>query len=179
MSSGTVLEGLNSRPNLAQASTPLGPPVKIQQAIHRCRAYSYLRRPHQKPRPAVSSVNLGTAQQGAPHSLRIRLDVAWVGPQVGGGRVSGNPLGRATSVIQFDGVMAMAALRVVHWEGRGFNREQWIPPALLYRASLASAPTPTMSSCKSLVPLCIAKLALVLRASRSVTMKICLQMQPL
>ena len=34
----------------------------------------------------------------------------WVEPQVGGGRVSGNPLGEGTSVIQFDYVTAMAAL---------------------------------------------------------------------
>ena len=77
--------------------------------------------------------------------------MAWVGLRIEGSGVSGNPLGVVTSVIQFDDLMAMAGLCSVHWEWGGLNREQWIPPALLYRESLTWALILTMSPCKSLV----------------------------
>nr|KAF6418873.1 hypothetical protein HJG63_008873 [Rousettus aegyptiacus] len=85
-------------------------------------------------------------------SLRLFLDMVWVGLQIGGGVVSGNPPSGAVSIIHFDDVTAMVVLCPAHWEGGEVNREQWIPPVLLYRASLASALTLTMSPCKSLVP---------------------------
>ena len=65
--------------------------------------------------------------------LRIYLDEAWVGLPIGGGRVSGNSLGAVTSIIQFDDVMAMVVLCLMHWEWRRLNREQWIPQALLFK----------------------------------------------
>lgn len=61
----------------------------LYSSSHRHCTYSCLKKTHQKLRPASSSVSLGAAEQGAPDSLRIYLVVAWVGPQVGGGRVSG------------------------------------------------------------------------------------------
>ena len=99
-------------------------------------------------------MSLDAAQQGAPDQARTHLDVAWVGPRVGGGGVSGNPLGRATSVIQFDDVSAMVALCLHPGSLGGLNRgamdkasisdqERALPPALLK----------TLSPCKSLVPL--------------------------
>ena len=56
------------------------------------------------------------------------------------------------TVMQFDGIKVMVTLCQAHWYGGGLNMEQWILQALLYRASLALALTPTMSLCKSLVP---------------------------
>ena len=68
-------------------------------------------------------MSLGAVQQEAPDSLRIHLDVAWVGLRVGGGRVLGNPLGGATSVIQFDGVSAVAVLSL-HTEVGGRTQQR-------------------------------------------------------
>ena len=84
--------------------------------------------------------------------MRAYLDVALVESQVGGGGVSGNPLGRVTSVIQFDDVSAMVAPCLHTGSGEGSIEEQWIPPALLYRVRLDLALTLTMSYHKSLVP---------------------------
>ena len=103
-------EGFSCRPNLAPVCAPLGAPVKIQQAIHRCYAYSYIKGPCQKPRSAATNVSLGTTQQKAQDSPRTHLDMACVEPWVGEGRVSRNLLGGATSVIQLEDVSAMAAL---------------------------------------------------------------------
>ena len=89
-------ERFSCRPSLSPASAPPGPLAKIQQAIHRCCACSCLKRPRQKPRSTATSVSLGTAQHGGQDSLRTQLDVAWVEPQVGGGGVSGSPLGKIT-----------------------------------------------------------------------------------
>ena len=91
-------ERFSFRPSLTPACAPPGPPVMIQ-AIHRCCPYSCLEKPHQKLRPAATSVSLGSAQQGTPDSLSTHLDVVWLGLWVRGGRVSGYPLGRETSVI--------------------------------------------------------------------------------
>ena len=44
---------------------------------------------------------------------------------------SGNPLGRETSVIQFDVISAMAVLSLHSGSGEGSTEEQWIPLALL------------------------------------------------
>ena len=123
VSTGTVLRGFSCRPSLAPTCAPLGPPVKIQQAIHRFCAYSCLKRPHQKLKPAAPNVSLGVAQQGAPDSPRTHLNVAWVELRIGGGGVSGNPLGRVTSVIQFDDISAMAELcpHTGRWKGSTRN----------------------------------------------------------
>ena len=64
-------------------------------------------------------MSLGAAKQGAPDSPRIHLDVAWMGLRVEGGGVSGNHLGRVTSVIQFVDVMAMVALCLCTGRGEG------------------------------------------------------------
>ena len=124
---GTVLTGIQLQAKLSPSLGPLGPPVKTQQAIHRCCAYSGLKRPHQKPRSAASSVSLGAAQQVAPDSLRIHLEVAWVRFRVRGGRVSGNPLGLATPVIQFDDLTPMAALCPRTEWGEGSTRNNGYP----------------------------------------------------
>ena len=63
-------------PNLAPACAPPGPPVKIQEANHKCCVYSCLKSPHQKLRLVVTSVSLVSAQQGTP-------DVSWVGLELG------------------------------------------------------------------------------------------------
>ena len=67
-------------------------------------------------------VSLVSAQQGTSDLLRIYLDVAWVGLRVGGCGVSGNPLGRVTSDIQFDDVMAIAVLCPCTGSGEGSTR---------------------------------------------------------
>nr|KAF6474923.1 hypothetical protein HJG63_011042 [Rousettus aegyptiacus] len=143
-------EGFSCRPNLAQASTPPGPPVKIQQAIHRCCVYSCLKRPHQKPRPAAStSVSLGAAHQEAPDSLRLYLDVTWAGLRVGGGGYSRNPLGEATSVVQSNDLTAMVgpSLHIGREEGStGNNGYRWhfcseqVSPQLSLRQCLPVSP---------------------------------------
>ena len=52
-------EGFSCRPNLAQASTLLGPPVKIQPAIYRSCAYSFLKRLQSETEAScLSSVSL-------------------------------------------------------------------------------------------------------------------------
>ena len=56
--------------------------------------------------------------------------MAWVKLQVGRGGVSGNPLGGATSDIQFDDVSAMAVSVSACYEGRGSTEEQWMLLAL-------------------------------------------------
>ena len=76
-------------------------------------------------------MNLGTAQQVAQDSPKTQLNVAGVGPQVAGGKVSGNLLGRVTSVIQSDNVSAMAVLHPHNGSGEGLTEEQWTSSALL------------------------------------------------
>ena len=61
-------------------------------------------------------MSLGAAQQGAPDLVRIHLDV---GLRVEGGGVSGNPLVRVTSVIQFVDISTMA----VSHSGRGRGQQ--------------------------------------------------------
>ena len=70
-------------------------------------------------------MSLGSAQQG------VHLDVDWVGLQVGGSGVSRNPLGGATSVVQFDDISAVVALSPHIGRGKGSTKEQWILPTLL------------------------------------------------
>ena len=64
-----------------------------------------------EPRSAASSERLGATQQRAPDSPKIHLNVDWAVPKMGEAEFQGS-LGRATSVIQFDDISAMAALRL-------------------------------------------------------------------
>ena len=59
------------------------------------------------------------------------MNVTWVEQRVGGGRVSGNPLGVATSVTQLDDISSMPALCLRTGMGEGSTEEQWIKPALI------------------------------------------------
>nr|KAF6427858.1 hypothetical protein HJG63_008342 [Rousettus aegyptiacus] len=70
-----------------------------------------------------------------------QMEMAWVGPQVGRGRVSGNDLGKVTCVIQVDDYSDMVAPAFSHWEGGGLKKgttdtvttsvwEKAAPPAL-------------------------------------------------
>ena len=157
---------------LAPASTPPGPPVKIQRVIHRCCAYSCLKRSNHKPRPAASSVSLGAAQQGAPDSLRIHLDVVWVGLQVGGGGISGNSLGRMTSSIQFE-LLAIVMLCPSTGSGEGSTRNNGYPGTSVQSKSCLVPHSDNVSLPVSpWYPLRAAKTTLVLRASRFFTAKI-------
>ena len=54
-----------------------------------------------------------------------------MGPGVGGSGVSGNSIGRATSVIQFDDITAMVAMHLHIGSREGSTEKLWILPALL------------------------------------------------
>ena len=64
------------------------------------------------------------------------LETAWVDPQVGWGRASGNHQGGANSVSHVDGVSYMAPARSAPLWEEGSEKEQWPLPALLFGRKL-------------------------------------------
>ena len=87
------------------------------------------------------------------------LETAWVGPQIGWSRLSGNHQGGADSVSQADGDsdMVPACQFCVCFVRGGLRKEQWPLPALLSERKLplqllALIPDNSVSPCMSLVP---------------------------